>query len=110
MKTYLTALAMVVLAGLLVYVAEAQTATCQATGSTLSVAIQNFNAECDTVYNKDLGHDCDPISAGWLCTGEFADPDPEPEPDPDVTMVPTCKETGSTLAVDESRYDEACQP
>jgi hypothetical protein len=108
MKTYFTALAAIVLAGVLVYLAEAQAATCQATGSTLSVAVQNFNTTCNTTYDKTKGHDCDPVSGGYLCTGEFADPDPDP--DPELTMVPVCKETGSTLTIAEGRYDEACQP
>lgn len=90
-----------------VTIANAQTTEqCTAEGVTLSEAITAFETECGVDYNKDLGHDCDPGGPGWICTGMVpVEPDPEPEP----TMVPVCAETGSTLVIAESRWDEACQ-
>jgi len=42
--------------------------SCSASGSTLTQAITNFENTCNVTYDKTKGHDCDPISSGFLCS------------------------------------------
>jgi hypothetical protein len=42
--------------------------SCSASGSTLTQAISNFENTCNVTYDKTKGHDCDPISSGYLCS------------------------------------------
>jgi len=42
--------------------------SCSASGSTLTQAITNFQNTCKVTYDKTKGHDCDPISSGYMCS------------------------------------------